>query len=346
MLSRRSFLAETVAGSAAVSALVTAGAEPRRIKAGFLGGSHSHAAEKWRLVSASRDYELVGMSEESAEVRAQYEKQGARFLNGAELIAASEVIFVESAVRDHGRDALQVLAAGKHVHIEKPAADNLKDVEEIIRLARAKNLIVQVGYMWRYHPGFAKIFELVRNGWLGDVYLARGMIGNVLAADRRPEWAEFKGGGLFELGSHLVDALIRLLGEPVSVTPFLRRDGSFDDNLKDNNLAVFQFPKALGLILNSNLQHNSGRRRLFEVFGTNGSAILNPIEPPALEVDLARAAGPYKAGVQTIPLPKYSRYAADLDDMAACIRGERKLPVTLEEELRVQKWLLKACEMI
>lgn len=345
MLSRRVFLGRALAGSA-TGALLALAAESQRVKAGFLGGSHSHAAEKWRLVNASRDYELVGIAEESAEVRAQYEKQGARFLSAAELIERSDVIFVESAVRDHGKNALQALAAGKHVHIEKPASDNLKDVEEMVRLARARNLIVQVGYMWRYHPGFAKIFELVRNGWLGDVYLVRGMIGNTLAADRRPEWAEFKGGGLFELGSHLIDALIRLLGEPTSVTPFLRKDGPFNDDLKDNNLAVFQFPKALGLIMNSNLQHNSGRRRAFEVFGTNGSAILNPIEPPALEIDLAKPAGPYNAGVQTIPLPKYSRYVADIDDMAACIRGARKSPITLDEELRVQKWLLKACEMV
>jgi predicted dehydrogenase len=343
MTSRRSFLATTVAASVATLPILSA--EPRRIKAGFLGGSHSHAAEKWRIVSASSDYEVIGMSEESPEVRARYEKQGARFLSAPELIAASDVVFVESAVRDHGKHALQVLTAGKHVHVEKPASDNLKDVEEMMRLARAKNLIVQVGYMWRYHPGFAKIFELVRNRWLGEVYLARGMIGNTLTAERRPEWAEFKGGGLFELGSHLIDALIRLLGEPTSVTPFLRKDGAFNDDLKDNNLAVFQFPKALGLILNSNLQHNSGRRRVFEVFGTNGSAILNPIEPPALEIDLAKAAGPYKAGIQTIPLPKYNRYAADIDDLAACIRGERKPLITLDEELRVQKWLLKACEM-
>lgn len=344
MTSRRTFLARTFAASAA-AALSLSGAERPRIKAGFLGGAHSHAAEKWRLVRASRDYEVVGMAEESAEVRAQYEKQGARFLGASELIAAADVVFVESAVRDHARHALQVLGGGKHVHIEKPAADNLKDVEEMVRLARAKELVVQVGYMWRYHPGFTKIFELVRNGWLGEVYLVRGMIGNSLGADRRPEWAEFKGGGLFELGSHLIDALIRLMGEPVAVTPFLRKDGAFNDELKDNNLAVFQFPKGLGLILNSNLQHNSGQRRVFEVFGTNGSAILSPIEPPALEIDLAKAAGPYQAGAQTIPLPRYSRYVGDIEDMAACIRGERKSPVTLEEQLRVQKWLLKACEM-
>lgn len=339
MINRRKFLAATTA-----LALSTRAAEPaRRIKAGFLGGAHSHASGKWQLVRESADYELVGMAEESATIRAQY--KDATFLGAEELIARSDVVFVESEVARHGRQGIQVLTAGKHAHVEKPASDKLRDVEEMTRLAREKNLVLQVGYMWRYHPGFAAIFEAVRSGWLGDVYLVRGMIGNQLAGERRPEWAEFKGGGLFELGSHLIDALIRLLGEPVSVTPFLRKDGAFKDDLKDNNLAVFQFPKAMGMILNSNLQPSSSRHRVFEVFGTNGSAILRPIEAPILEIELQKAAGPYKAGAQTVPMPKYSRYAADIVDLAACIRGARKPAVTLEEELRVQKWLLKACEM-
>ena len=41
-----------------------------------------------------------------------------------------------------------------------------------------------------------------------------------------------------------------------------------------------------------------------------------------------------------------SVFIGDLADLAACIRGERKPAVTLEEEVRVQKWLLKACGMM
>jgi len=339
-MNRRHFILATTGLVSAIAA-----EPPRRIKAGFLGGAHSHAAEKWRLVSQSNEFEVVGMAEESAEVRASYAKGGAKFLSADELIAASEVVFVESAVRDHARHAKMALRAGKHVHVEKPPADNLADVEEMAQLARERNRLMQVGYMWRYHPGFAAVFEAVRKGWLGEIYLVRGMIGNVLAGDRRPEWAEFKGGGLFELGSHLIDAVIRLMGEPNSVTPFLRKDGAFGDDLKDNNLAVFQFPKATAFVLNSNLQPNSGRHREFEVFGTNGAATLRPIEPPSLEFDLAKAAGPYKAGVQSVPMPKYDRYVGDIGDFAACVRGERKSVVTFEEEVRVQKWLLKACAM-
>jgi len=252
---------------------------------------------------------------------------------------------VESAVADHARHAQQVLAAGKHVHVEKPPADSLAGLEAMVHLARAGKRVMQVGYMWRHHPGFHAIFQAVRSGWLGDVYLVRGMIANQLAAERRAEWAQFRGGGLFELGAHLIDPLIRLMGEPRSVTPFLRKHGEGTDDLKDNSVAVFEFPKATGLILNSTLQPSSGRQRVFEVFGTKGTATLCPIEPPTLQIDLAQAAGPYRAGLQTVPMPKYERYVGDLPELAAAIRGERALNVTLDEELSVQKWLLQACGM-
>jgi predicted dehydrogenase len=199
--------------------------------------------------------------------------------------------------------------------------------------------------MWRYHPGFSKIFEAVRAGWLGKVTLIRGMIANLLATERRGEWAEFPGGAMFELGCHLVDPLIRLLGKPLDVKPTLRRHAPVDDDLKDNNAVIFEFPGALGVITNSTHQPNAFAQRSFEVFGTKGSAVLKPIEPPTLQIDLARAAGPYKAGAQTISLPAYERYVGDFVELAAAIHGEKPLSVTLDEELRVHDALLRACEM-
>lgn len=344
-MNRRDFLAGATAAFLAGPMGLRAAAGGRRLKAGFLGGSHSHATEKWRLVRASADYELVGMSEPSAGIRAGYEKSGAVFLDADALIEASEVVFVESGVAEHARDATRALAAGRHVHVEKPPSDNLPDFEAMVRLAREKRLVMQLGYMWRYHPGFRAIFDAVRAGWLGEVYSVRGMIGNQLAADQRPAWAEFAGGGMFELGAHLIDATIRLLGEPISVTPLLRKHGRFADDLKDNNVAVFEFGRASAVIFNSTLQPNAGRQRVFEVFGTNGSATLQPIEPPVLRIELAKPAGPYRAGANAVALPAYARYAADIADLAAVVRGERSLPVTLDEELRVHRWLLRASGM-
>ena len=347
-LTRRQFL-KLGAAAATVWTATQPGAlgaqTPRRLRAGFLGGSHAHARDKWRLVRASDQFELVGMAENSGPVRAAYGPLGAKFMSPEELVARSEVVIVESDVADHGRHALLALRAGKHVHVEKPPADNLADVEQMVKLAREHNLVLQVGYMWRHHPGFAAIFEAMRRGWLGDVYLVRGIINNQLAADRRAEWGQFRGGGLFELGAHLVDALVRLLGEPRQVQSTLRTHGQPDDDLHDNNVAVFEFSRALGIITNTTLQPNAGSHRLFEVLGTNGTAVLKPIEPPTLELDLAKAAGPYQPGRQTVPMPGYERYVGDLVELAAAVRGERNLAVTLEEELRVQRWLLRASEM-
>ena len=337
-MNRRTFVA-TLAGAATA---YSANPSARRFKVGFLGASHSHAKEKIRILQSHPAFELIGATDESAAVRNTY--ASLRWLGREELLSACEVVFVESAVRDHARDALAALRAGKHVHVEKPPSANLADLTEMAGLAREKALRVQVGYMWRYHPGFDAIFEAVRQGWLGRVQQVSGVMNNQLEPAQRPEWAEFKGGAFFEQASHLVDPLIRLLGTPAKVTPFLT--STVGDELVDNNVAVFQFTNALGVISNYTHQPNASRHRCFEVRGTNGTMLLKPIEPPALQVDLTKPAGPYPAGSQSVPLAPYSRYVAEIDAFAAALQKTSPLKVSLEDELLVHEWLLRSCGML
>lgn len=319
--------------------------EQRPIKAGFLGGAHSHALDKWKRLRESPDFELVGMSEDRQDLQALFQPLGAEFLSPKQVCEQSEVVIVESAVADHARHTLLALEAGKHVHVEKPPTDNLPEFVQIVALARRQQRLLQVGYMWRYHPGFAKIIEAVSQGVLGEVYLVRGMINNQLAAERRPEWGKFAGGGMFELGAHLIDAIVRLLGEPTSVTTSLHARGGPADELRDNNVVIFEFPRAQGIVINTTLQPNAGRHREFEVFGTLGTATLRPIEPPRLEFDLAEQTGSYSAGVNVVPLPPYERYVGDFRALAQTIRGQSPPVADLDTELRVQAALLKASQM-
>ena len=67
-------------------------------------------------------------------------------------------------------------------------------------------------------------------------------------------------------------------------------------------------------------------------------------EPPSLMIDLAKAAGPYRAGAQVIPY-SYTRYVDDFIELAAAVRGERKLSVTADEEFLVQETLLRVSGM-
>jgi predicted dehydrogenase len=343
---RRTFLATAATAAAAFAARpLRAAASPARIPIGFLGVTYSHGPAKLDLALKSPDWEFIGACDPTPAGRAICEKAGATMISQDELFARARVIAVESEIRDHAAHALLALRAGKHLHLEKTPVAKLADMHAIVALAREKKLLVQTGFMWRTHPGFRAIFEAARAGWLGDIYLVRGFISNNLNAERRKEWAEFPGGSMFELGSHLIDASVRLLGKPKSVTPFLARHGNFSDTLSDNNLAVLDYDRARAVIFNTALQAGAAPQRSFEVLGTKGTAMLTPIEPGKLTFDLTTAAGPYKKGPQEIPLPPYKRYVDDFIELAAAVRGERQLTASLDEELLVAETILRASGM-
>ncbi len=350
-MQRREFLhtglgcaALAVASNSLIAAETSAG-KPR-IPIGFLGATYSHGPEKIKLAMSSPDWEFVGVCETSDAGRQTCEKLGAKIISQDELLARAQVVAVESEVRDHAAHGLLALKAGKHVHLEKPPALRLADMQAVVALAREKKLLLQTGFMWRYNPGCNAIFDAVRQGWLGDVFMVRGFISNHLAAARRSDWAEFKGGSMFELGSHLVDLTVRLLGKPKGVSPFLRRHGQFQDSLQDNNVAVLEFDRATAVLINTALQPGATPQRSFEVLGSNGTATLQPIEPPGLALDLVKPAGPYKQGVQKVSLPAYKRYEGDFAELAAAVRGERALSVSLDAELLVAETVLQVGDML
>src|SRR5262245_1985350 len=292
---------------------------PGKIAVGFLGVGYSHFMDKHKLVSESKDWRLVGLCEEDTAVRAKG-PDGARWLSAEQLFAEAEVIVVESAVKDHARDAKRALLAGRHVHVEKPPADTMEGFRELIRLAGERKRLLQIGYMWRYNPGINAALEAARKGWLGDVYLVRATMNTQVGPEQRREWARFRGGAMFEQGCHLIDPLVRLLGKPTAVRPHLKHSAAIDDSLADNTVAVFEFPRAFGIITSAPLQPNANAHRFFEILGTNGTACVRPLEQPALTVDMAKAAGPYTAGKQDVKFPPYQRYVDEFVTLASALR--------------------------
>jgi predicted dehydrogenase len=324
-----------------------AAAPGKPVSIAFLGGSHSHAFAKAKILKQSPEWDFRGIWEPEPEVGGRYKELGVRLLSQDEILTdrSVTVVAVESDVGTHGELAARVLEAGKHVHVEKPPAHTMEGIERLVKLAKQKNLLLQSGYMWRHHPGINKMLEAARKGWLGEVYMVRGSISTLIDPGRRPEWGAFAGGHMFELCSHLVDPTARLLGRPEKVTPFLKKSGNFPDQLKDNTVAVFEYRNAMAVIQGATLQAHAGKYRTFEILGTNGTAVLRPIEPPALTLDLAKDAGPYRSGSQEVALPPYKRYEDDFVELAAAVRGERTLSVSLDEEMLVQETLLRASGM-
>lgn len=205
------------------------------------------------------------------------EKLGAKLFSLDEVIARSEVIAVECDAKDRYRLAKEALIAGKHIHLEKPPTVTFGEFRELLALAREKKVLMQMGYMWRFNPGINAALEAARQGWLGDVYLVRGVINTSLTAESRRSFGAIAGGTMYELGCHLVDPLVRLLGRPTKVTPLLRHDSKEADQLADNCVAVFEFNHAIGIVSSAAMQPTAGAHRTFEIQGTNGIAVVNPL---------------------------------------------------------------------
>ena len=341
-MDRRLFLSSALGTAAAARA-----ASPP-VGIAFFGGGHSHAGSKVKLTRESPQWNLIGMWDDDSRIQEKYKKDGVRFASRDELLADKnvQVVAVESGVQNHARDALRALEAGKHVHLEKPPGVDIESFRRVVRLAEKKNLRLQMGYMWRFHPGVNRILEAARKGWLGDVFLIRGVINtNVRPASRRA-MARLHGGIMFELGAHIIDPVARLMGRADRVTPFIKRAGVHADQLADNTAAVLEYPGAMAILSSAGLQPNAHDHRSFEVLGTKGSAYLLPIERETrLEMDLAEAAGPYQAGRQQVDLPPFQRYLAEFDEMLTAVREDKPLSVTPAEDLIVQETLVRASDM-
>ncbi len=257
-----------------------------------------------------------------------------------------QLVLVETEIDQLLATAEQCLAAGMHIHLDKPAGASLKDFERVTRIAAEKRRMIQMGYMFRSNPAFQFLFDAAKNGWLGDIFEIHGVISKQIAMNDRAELARYRGGSMFELGCHLIDTVVKLLGKPTSVIAVNRNTHPEVDHLNDNCLAIFQYPKASATIRSSLVEVEGNRRRQVIVCGTHGTIEIEPLEPPHLTLTLDRPQGKFRKGVQVVDLPKMDgRYDGDLLNFAAAIRGESEYGYSLEHDLIVQACVLQASEM-
>ena len=108
------------------------------------------------------------------------------------------------------------IAAGKHVLVEKPAGVSVKQIEELIALAKKHGVRVRVGFNHRYHPAFLKAREIFESGVMGDLMFIRARYGHGGRVGYDKEWRadpKLTGGGeLIDQGIHLIDLAGWFLG--------------------------------------------------------------------------------------------------------------------------------------
>lgn len=75
----------------------------------------------------------------------------------------------------HALCAIWACQAGKHVYVEKPCCHNVWEGRKMIEAARKYNRVVQVGFQNRSIGNVRNAMKFLRDGGIGDVYMARGL---------------------------------------------------------------------------------------------------------------------------------------------------------------------------
>jgi len=210
-----------------------------------------------------------------------------------EAFAGPDHVFMDcAATGDRPKRVRQAIAAGKHIHIEKPTAPTVDEAMELARLAQRAGLKHGVIQDKLFLPGYAKLFELSKSGFFGRILSAKIDAGSWIFDGteqecQRPSWnyKKSEGGGLaLDMMAHWRYMLDRLVAPITDVCALMttaipeRVDEAgqrYKVDAEDTNYALLRMQGgAIGVITNS---WASRPRRddtmVVQIDGTKGSAV-------------------------------------------------------------------------
>ena len=229
--------------------------------------------------------------------------------------------------------AIAAAKAGSHLFLEKPISHTLDGVIDLQRLVKKKNLVVQVGFQFRFHPGLRKVKKQLEKGAIGKVVSVQAHWGQYLPGwhpweDYRKSYAANAalGGGALLTLCHPFDYLRWLIGEFESVCAVEGRSSGLGIDVEDTADVLLRFKR-----------------------GATGHVHLNYLE--RREAHTLRIIG--ESGIiswdNAKPLKNFERntlYESEMRHFLACIAGNEQPLCTLEDGIKTLKIVLAAKESV
>jgi predicted dehydrogenase len=205
---------------------------------------------------------------------------------------ALDIVCITTPNRLHHDMARAAIAAGKHVHCEKPLALTLADAEAMAAAAAAAGVKTMVGYNYVHNPAFTHARRLIEAGEIGRIVHVRGWVDEDYQADPDLPWtwrstaAEAGLGALGDLGCHLVSMVCRLAGPIESLIADMQTvhatrpmpDGSGRGPVENEDLAnaLVRFESGVqGSLVMSRSAWGRKNRLGFEIHGTTGMVMFD-----------------------------------------------------------------------
>ena len=280
---------------------------------------------------------IVDPDPERAGTHAQM--HGVPALTAGEALASDvDGIVVAAPAEYHAQIALDAIAAGKHIYVEKPLALTVADGEAMRDAAAKADRILMVGHLLQYHPVFARLREMVQAGDLGELRYAYSH--RLSTGKFRVEEDAF-----WSLAPHDVSMLLALFGEAPSDVRLSGLD-FVTDGIADEARLDMVFPGGGRAHVFASWLHPFKEQRLV-VVGSDAMAVFDDVKPWDEKLAVYRhvidTSGavpvPHKAEPEFIVVPQGEPLKSECQHFLDCIR-EGKTPLTdAEEALRVLRVL-------
>ncbi len=268
------------------------------IGTGFMGKAHAFA---YRAALAAFPgipvprLEMIADANAAGAAKAAHQYGFARSTgNWQEMIADPKIDVVSITTPNtlHKEMALAAIAAGKHVHCEKPLSPSLADSLLMVEAAEAKSAVTQVGFNYIKNPLLKLARAMVEAGELGEITGFRGIHAEDYMHDPESPWTwriDPSGGPgvIADLGSHIIGMARFLLGPIAEVSadvrtvvtsrPIARGAKDRKDVLVDDVARLLlQFGRGCGGSIEANWIATGRKMQLgFELTGSKGSLVFN-----------------------------------------------------------------------
>jgi predicted dehydrogenase len=175
------------------------------------------------ILGAHSDVDLVAVCDSSSLIQDAFKKLTTTkvYSDYKKMIEEThpECLFVATPTKFHAEMVIYALERDIHVFCEKPFCLKPEEGAEMLRLAKEKQLVSQVGYHNRFIATFNEMKRLFEKGVLGETFHFLGeAYGPVVLKEKGGTWRserEQGGGCLFDYASHVLNLLHYIAGKPV-----------------------------------------------------------------------------------------------------------------------------------
>jgi predicted dehydrogenase len=242
-----------------------------------------------------------------------------------------DVVFITNPTSLHLETACRALDANAHVLVEKPLGHALDGVADVLEQAAQRTRQLMVGYNLRFHPGLARIRQLVSQKAIGKVVSARAEMGEYLpdwhpGEDYRHGYSARRdlGGGPVLTFSHELDALCWILGAPSQVMGTAAHASSLEIDTEDVAELILQFKTGPLASVHVDFARRPPRRSL-EIVGEDGVVRWEYDDGRVLHY--TPATRQWRVEELDRRFERNDMYLAELRHFVSCVRGEIERPL-------------------